>query len=152
MIKPILYMMIGVPGSGKTTYAQTYLQNDDTIIVNSDKIREELYGDEMVQKDPKKVFEILYARARHLLQNGKNVVIDATNTSRKYRKVTLANFTDIECEKIAVLVDTPIEMCYKFDERRERHVSRRVIDRYAREMEKPMLDEGFDKIIVYKNE
>ena len=152
MTRPKLFMMVGVPGSGKSTYAKNHLQNEDTIIVNSDQIRKELYGDESVQKNPKRVFAILYQRVRKLLKSGKNVVIDATNTSKKYRAIALDNFRDIDCEKIAILVETPIEMCYKFDASRERQVSKRVIDRFARELEKPTLDEGFDEIVVYKNE
>ena len=152
MAKPKLYMMVGIPGSGKSTYAKNHLQNEDTIIVNSDQIRAELFGDEKIQKNPKRVFAILYKRVRKLLLSGKNAVIDATNTSRKYRAITLASFKDIDCEKIAILVETPLEMCYKFDKMRDRHVSKRVIDKFAREMEIPMLDEGFDQIVVYKNE
>ena len=55
MKKPILTVLVGLPGSGKSTYANKI---KNAILCSSDKVREELYGDENIQGDKQKVFRI----------------------------------------------------------------------------------------------
>ena len=55
-----LIILCGIPGSGKTTYAKKYIENNaNTIHLSSDAIRKELYGDESVQGNPGEVFFFL---------------------------------------------------------------------------------------------
>lgn len=51
-----LYMMIGLPGSGKSTIAKEISKSEDAVIVSSDEIRKEL-GDINDQSQNNKVFE-----------------------------------------------------------------------------------------------
>lgn len=45
MNKPILYVMVGLSGSGKSSIAKEIVKiSENTIIVSSDAIREELTG------------------------------------------------------------------------------------------------------------
>ena len=44
--KPILLMLVGLPGSGKSTYCKTY---KNFKVHSSDALREELFGDESCQ-------------------------------------------------------------------------------------------------------
>ena len=39
-----LYILIGIPGSGKTYYANKFLNKTNTVIVSTDEIRKELTG------------------------------------------------------------------------------------------------------------
>ena len=48
-------MMVGLPYSGKDYYIE-HNKHPDDIVVSSDEIREELYGDASVQTAPQKVF------------------------------------------------------------------------------------------------
>ena len=43
------HMFIGIPASGKSTLAQKIAPTINAEILSTDKIREELYGDETVQ-------------------------------------------------------------------------------------------------------
>ena len=74
---------IGPPASGKTTY---YKENyKDYFYIGSDKIREELYGNEAVQGNPKEVFDILYNK---ILENKeKNIFLDTTLMSKKTQNI-----------------------------------------------------------------
>ena len=57
-----LFMLIGIPGSGKSTASQKLSEIYNAPIYSSDDIRKELYGDASVQDNPKKVFDILHKR------------------------------------------------------------------------------------------
>ena len=50
MSKPTFTMMVGLVGSGKSTYAKQLAEETNAIICSSDAIREELCGDENSQK------------------------------------------------------------------------------------------------------
>lgn len=66
MNKPIMWVLVGLSGSGKSTIAtQIANENPNTVIVSSDAIREELTGDYEDQQHNEEVFKIFmieYAR------------------------------------------------------------------------------------------
>ena len=65
MNKPTLYIMCGLSGSGKSTIAtQIANENQNTIIVSSDAIREELTGYYEDQEHNEEVFKIFHNRIR----------------------------------------------------------------------------------------
>ena len=75
MDRPKLIILVGIPGSGKTTYANNYMVlNSNTIHLSSDAIRKELYGDENIQGDPAEVFSLMQKRAVEALNDGYNVI------------------------------------------------------------------------------
>ena len=84
-------MLCGLPGSGKSTWANQN-KRENTIILSSDKIREELFGAEEIQGNPKQVFNLLYKRAEEALKQEKNVIIDSTNLSRANREKFIKRF------------------------------------------------------------
>ena len=87
MSKPLFIMLVGVAGSGKSTYAkERQRESCRCTILSSDSIREELYGDESIQRDPAKVFQIMERRALEAARIGMSVVYDATNFSSRRRK------------------------------------------------------------------
>lgn len=145
--KPVLYIMVGVPGSGKTTYAQNYLANDSTIILSSDDIRKELFGDEAIQSDPAKVFDLLYKRMNTYLGKGKNVVVDATNIDKAGRHKTFEKISS-ECIKKAVVISVDKEVAIRQNKMRKRRVKPWVIEKYFNKFEMPEKSEGFNEIIV----
>ena len=76
---PFLFFLVGISGSGKSTIAQEYAEKFNAEVFSSDKIRFELYGDESIQDNPQKVFQILHKRIKTALKQGKNAIYDATN-------------------------------------------------------------------------
>ena len=58
-----LIMLVGLPASGKSTWAKEYSEtHPDYIVHSSDKLREEMYGDNYDDADNSKVFEELHRR------------------------------------------------------------------------------------------
>lgn len=151
MNRPSLILPVGIPGSGKTTYAEKYIEeHPDTVHLSSDKIREELWGNEAIQGDNNQVFSLMQSRAIDALNNGQSVVYDATNITRKDRSyiITLCpKFAKIECH----VIWAPIETCIERDAARERTVGKEVIDRMLKRFQAPYYDEGIDEIKIIWN-
>ena len=148
-----LFLMIGLPASGKSTLAEQISKSEDAEIVSSDNIRKELYGDENIQGDNNKVFRILQERIINGLKNNKNMIYDATNISYKTRMAFLQRLNKLEVEKIAVMVATPYEDCLIRNAQRERKVPEEVIKRMYNNFYVPQYFEGFDDIqIKYTND
>lgn len=146
MNRPKLILLVGIPGSGKTTYAKNYITNDkNTIHLSSDKIREELWGNEAIQGDNNEVFSLMQSRAIEALNNGQDVIYDATNVTRKDRSYIIdrcPKFAKIE----AHIIWAPIETCIERDAARERTVGKEVIDKMLKRFQPVYYDEGIDDI------
>ena len=139
-----VYVMCGLPGSGKTTIARQIAADLDAVVISSDNIREELYGDESVQGNPSVVFDTLYSRAHAAIDDNLSVILDATNVKKRDRARVFKEFPDNEIA--AFVINTPVEVCKQRNGERERVVPECVIDRMAKSFEMPTREEGFVKI------
>jgi len=151
MSKNVLIVMCGLPASGKSTYSEWLATNANFFRVCPDLIRKELYGDENVQGDGKKVFSIAHYQMATIGNGGGNVVFDATNIDRKTRKDLVKkmrpHFDIIICKWFS----TPLLTCKLRNAKRERQVPEEVLDRMWERFRAPMSDEGFDIIEEIKN-
>lgn len=147
-----MFMMIGLPASGKSALAEKFSKSEDAEIVSSDNIRKEIYGDENIQGDNNKVFRILQERIINGLKNNKSMIYDATNISYKTRMAFLQRLNKLDVEKIAVMVATPYEECLIRNEQRERKVPEEVIKRMYYNFYVPQYFEGFGDIQIIHNE
>ena len=146
-----LIMLIGLPGSGKSTYAKSLLDPKGKIkYCSSDSIRQELYGDENIQGNPQTVFEHLHNKVDMYLHQGYDVVYDATNVTRKNRKSVITKFSDI-ADIDAHIVWTPYEECVARDKERLKKVGEDVIRKFLYRWQSPNYDEGFKFIDVVYN-
>ena len=138
-----LYVMIGIPGSGKSTIAKNIAKLNNCKVVSTDDIRKEINGSEECQANGQLIFDTAYERIGKFLDDDECVVFDATNTKSEYRSFI---FRYYETEYIAVFVDTPFGICLHRNDLRERKVPKDVINRMYLQLETPELEEGFNKI------
>lgn len=142
-------MLVGISGSGKSTYAEENALIGNYKIVSSDTIREELYGDASCQSNPAKVFKIAHNRICEYLEQGENVIFDATNLESKHRKQLLTRIDYIPgVKKVCWIIFPPVEWCISNQDLRERKVPERVIRRQFKKFQMPTADEGWDRIII----
>lgn len=139
------YMLIGPPASGKSTLAREMQIEYGYTVVSSDAIRKQLYGDESIQGNPKEVFDIVRKEIVQAMRDGKDVVYDATNMSRKDRRGILSNI-NTDTDKIAMIVWTSLFDCCIRDKDRQRTVGEDVINNMIGKFQYPYYDEGFDRI------
>lgn len=145
-----IFICIGLPASGKSEQAKKLAVGYDAEIFSSDALRTEMFGDVNHQKDNDVLFKELHKRIRECLISGKNAILDACNISYKRRMSFLQSLNKIPCEKIAVLMATPYEVCLERNARRERKVPESVIKRMYMNWNSPYWYEGWNDIqIVY---
>lgn len=146
MNKPILAVMIGISGSGKSTYAYGLKTSLNAQLVETDAIRQELTGNSEDQSQNSKVFEIAKKRVDAYLSQGNNTIIDATSLSMRDRKDWVDIGKKNNAEIRAYFIDTPVDISKTQNRKRERKVPEFVIDRQANKLQAPTKAEGFDKI------
>lgn len=147
---PTLYVMVGLPGSGKSHIAVDLAKENEAVIFSMDNIREELCGRVEDQSRNKEVFEIYRQRIRNALKEGKNVIADATNVS--HRSSFLHEFADIPHKNIAHVANKDINDCLIDNLDRPHPVPPDVIKRMAERFTVPTKAEGFEDIIVHNYE
>ena len=140
---PKFYMLVGLPGSGKSTYSKTI---KDAVIISSDALRKELYGSEEELGNP---FEEMIKRTIAALKNEKDVVFDATNLSTKKRRYIVERIKKYADYKKAIVIATPYTECLKRNAERERHVPEEVIKRMYMAFTMPCKQEGFDEVSIH---
>lgn len=132
----ILNILIGISGSGKTTFAQANEQIKDSIVLSSDHLRGIIGGDEGNQAVNAEVFQTMKRMTDYFLSRGESVTIDATNLSVNSRsdfvKLGGKHSAEINC----FFFDVSIETCMKRIETRKRKVSFNVVQRQAHRLER----------------
>ena len=105
-----LIMLIGIPGSGKTTHSVELSKKYNAKVISSDKVRQTFAGIE--EKD---VFPTVYRLCIEELKNGVNVILDATHITPKVRKRTFDSLDQygVTYDKIGIYFDTPVDVCVK---------------------------------------
>lgn len=128
MQRPKLYITVGVPGAGKSTYVSR-LAAAHTAVVSTDAIRAELTGDENDQTVNDQVHTLAKARARALLAAGTDVVFDATNVRTASRRALMKIAAASGAEPIALRFDTPYPLACARNAARARIVPDDVLRR-----------------------
>ena len=146
------YMMVGIPGSGKSFFAERV---HNAVVHSSDAIRAEVLGDENDQTKQELVFQTLHERVFRELADGKNVVYDATNINYKRRMAFLQQINAMRIPSlwtVCVFMAVPYETCIERNNNRERSVPEAVIHKMYKKFDIPMKAEGWDEILVVDSE
>lgn len=84
---PALILIVGLPGSGKSTFARRLAPAIDAAVLESDALRRLLFGQPAYGAlESRQLFEAIRAAARELLECGRNVIVDATNLIETNRR------------------------------------------------------------------
>lgn len=144
-------MAIGIPGSGKTTELEPLARKHGFTYIRRDAIREEIYGDPLVQHDKTPIWEEERKRFTEAFADNKSVVLDATFVEKhKGRADVVRGLREAGAERvIGILFDVPLEIAAEQNRMRPYQVRPEVIKEMYDELHKhpPTTEEGFDAII-----
>jgi tRNA uridine 5-carbamoylmethylation protein Kti12 len=126
----------GSPAGGKTTLSKKIAEYYNIERISFDE-RGFLQHKELV----KPIWKIL--------QQDQDVVVDALFTRISQRKLILEAIKDIDCKRILIYMDTPLEECLRRNAQRPNPLPDFMIRDIYNSIELPTLDEGWDEILYY---
>ena len=147
-----LIMMVGIPGSGKSTWIKNNFPNIEP--VSRDAIRfallDERGGEYFDHED--EVFDKFIHQIIGSLVVDNITIADATHLNRKSRAKVLNRVRKFADRIEAIVLDTDLETAFKRNDLREGRawVKHGIIRRMFFTMEMPEKDEGFDKITIIR--
>lgn len=141
-MNPSLYIMCGLPCSGKSTFARTIsgfriLSSDDYIEQRARELQKtynEVF-DETIQQANQAFFQDVFKEAK--LQN--NIIIDRTNLTRSTRQKFIKIFQ--QHEPTIFYFDTPIEVIKKRNNRPGKFISDEIINSMLKTLQQPTEEE-----------
>lgn len=142
----ILYVMTGIPGSGKTTLAHEIFQQHNAVRCSYDDMPR---ANTKASMDGS-VMDAWFDTIHDTLQSGESVVCDGLFLTSDERKRLLSAVADIRCRKVLVYKDVPTEVCLHRNRQRKARLPDFVITQSAEKLKPPKPDEGWDEILVYK--
>jgi Predicted kinase len=145
-----LVVLIGVTGSGKSTFARTHFA--PTQVLSSDAFRAMVADDENDQSASDGAFAVLHHVARLRLRTGRLTVIDATNVQPRARAPLIRIAREHDVLPVAIVLDVSADECWRrTQERPDRTLDRDVVVRQDRDLRRhlgSLAREGFRAVHV----
>ncbi len=149
---PTLYMLVGVPGSGKSTYIKNnnlgvVLSTDDFIERVADS-QNSTYND-VFKSNIKTATSVMNEMLKTAVAEERNIVWDQTNLTVSSRKNKLSRIPDTY-KKIAVVFPTPNneELQRRLNSRPGKTIPYHIMKSMINNLQYPSKDEGFDEVVV----
>jgi len=146
------HLLIGIPGSGKSTFAQILATLcPDAVIISTDRAREQLYGNETIQGNWPEIETHLLKQVHSAIAQGQTVIYDATNAQRAHRLEWLQKVNTIIEPNNCWLgwhLQTSPETAKAWNQKRDRAVPEEAINRMQTSLDRfpPRSAEGFLKV------
>ncbi|AVM50081.1 AAA family ATPase [Capnocytophaga sp. oral taxon 878] len=142
-----LLILVGAPGSGKSTFARYFLRTEDNWIrVNRDDFRLMQFGDSlMIPFYEERISQMVEASVLALLKGGTNVVLDATNTSLRTIQDMVSTYTphaDISFKVFNLPADVLVKRCDKRYTETGKYIPKSVVEKNVANLQHAM--EKFD--------
>ncbi len=149
-----LVTLVGISGSGKSTFARSHFSA--TEVISSDFCRGLVGDDENDQSATKDAFEVLQFIAGKRLAAGRLTVIDATSVQAEARRSLIALAREHHVLSVAIVLDVPEQVCAARNAARPDrpfgpHVLRQQHDQLRRGL-RGLRREGFHRVYVLSGE
>jgi predicted kinase len=113
-VKPVIIMLSGLPGTGKSYLSQKLTERLPFMVVESDAVRKELFPRPSYStRESAAVFRAVHHRIEERLQKGLSVIFDATNLEERHRKIVYAIAGHTGARLMLVEVQAPPETVQK---------------------------------------
>lgn len=158
--RAVLLVLVGIPGSGKSTWARQFVQTQPGYrVVSTDQIRADLFGDDAIQGDWAQIWpqvQSQWQQGMKAIRQGqlRGMIYDATNCRRHYRRQVLALARQLGFNPVILCwFDVPLSLGLQRNRRRSRQVPEAIIESMFRQLQgaPPATSEGVDQIIRITN-
>jgi predicted kinase len=111
---PVLIMLSGLPGTGKSYLANKLGERLPFMIVESDAVRKQLFPrPSHSARENTSVFGVIHFIIADLLKNKISVIFDATNLEEKHRKTVYKIAANEGARLVIIEVEAPVETVKK---------------------------------------
>ena len=142
--------MVGIPGSGKSTYAKTCLNG--ALRISLDDLRLMFTNRAFVARvEPLIVSagdDITDITAKYAAAHNLDVVFDATNVTRRRRAALIERARHFGLTPVAVYVRVPLPVALARNAQRSEPVPPDVVANFYHRLEPPTVAEGFAEVYV----
>jgi len=145
----ICHFLIGLPASGKSTFAQVLAEEINAVVVSTDEIRAQLYGDAANQGIWADIEVEVLDQIKTAVEKDQPVIYDATNVMRPWRLDFLYKTVNLfNIQWIGWHLQTSVEKCKQRNQQRDRQVPDEVINKMNANLQEnpPESNEGLLKI------
>jgi predicted kinase len=155
-------MMVGVPGSGKSTAIKALLKDMPHLqVVSTDD-----YIDKIAEKKGKTYSEVysdsiddatkwLKSQVQKFIKEKTDFIWDQTNVVKTARLKRMANLSSNGFDVIAIVFEVPLEELHQRLDKRAKEtgkfISRKLLETMLNDYTRPGYDEGFKSIIINQN-
>ncbi|AFZ26264.1 putative kinase [Cylindrospermum stagnale PCC 7417] len=145
---PICHFLIGIPGSGKSSFAAELAKLENYRVVSTDAIRQQLYGDATIQGEWSQIEKKVISEIVEAIAQGYAVIYDATNARRGWRMDLLQKLNLSLTNPVLWMgwyLQTPLATCKVWNQQRPRQVPDFVIESMHKSLQDfpPIAAEGF---------
>ena len=146
------HLLIGPPGSGKTTIASTLAPLLRAQVISNDALREQLWGHAKVQGPWDVLEHLLHKAIDSAVAAGDNVLVDATHAQLRWRQRLMhRELVTPRMQWIGWWLQTPLDQCLAWNRSRQRSVPEAVIRAMhiglTSPPDRPDSSEGFTNLI-----
>lgn len=131
-----VYILIGYPASGKTTFAEENLVSENCIRIDGDSL---------------KTAERMNIALLKILYSEKSAIVDATNMTLIRRSAIFEALNKFGMKKIANVIgiwfQMSLENCYARNRLRKKPIPKIAYYKLRKDFVEPTLEEGFTEII-----
>jgi predicted kinase len=148
MPDPALVVLIGPPGSGKSTAARGWAEHQ---VLSSDRFRLMAADDPHDQAATADALDLLHRALAARMRRRLTTVVDATNVLPEHRQRLLAQAWDHGVPVVAVVMATPLAECMRRNAARDRPVPAAVVRLMHGQLAaglSRLAEEGFAEVVV----
>ncbi len=109
--EPVLVVVSGLPGSGKSYFCSKLAERLPFLILESDALRKTLFPAPRYSAwESSQLFRAIHLLVEHLLKRGIPIILDATNLSERSREYLYSIADRLDIKLVLVRVEAPPEV------------------------------------------